>query len=570
MKLEEIVEKRNQEIELLQRNLKRQESLNQPTFPCTKCTKNFCSSLLLENHIRRKHPQVQESKDNDANLINTIKLELEIKKLKDRLNATEKELMDELMDKKIDCQQCKQNNQRKFQSIGVQSNFEEKEKDDFEKDAVAELLSNQMKNFEELKRIEETQINNLRSKLDETIAILIKRESIPSPAPRLIRNVDKTVGTSQSIESLTETKPQEDLWKSRCEKMEKIYEERMASTVTNIEQSYKDKMTSFEERMKELELEKLKFNDQLVTQSAKPKVQDEIVIQSPLSPKVVKKVHVAESSSSSSDSSLGEDEQPSEAASPPVFDFVKNSSVNKQTVQDPNPKPQTVQEPNLKPPALTQTFSGQKFFVKNSNRTKHKANEADKREKAENCFLRRLRSFGISKDQKQMSKQELVRIQSVLVDSRDEVKKKRKTFFKVRRQVLLNLDKTYELRETSKHNEEMQTKEAVKKTDGLNLTKIRQLDESYKKSATIQAKDEKLLKAETPKEIASTSKKAFLHKDLVTAQPTRDSEVSTKVKRKERKVEFDLGNEYKIHEIREEDDSDFDISSFTSEVEEIR
>lgn len=110
-RLEKIRRKKNEEIVSLHRKLQRAESAHaqQLVFPCSKCTKNFISLELLNAHMARKHaemgtnvatsgepkPAGRKLSETDSNLINTIKLELEVKQLKERLNATEKDLMDQ-------------------------------------------------------------------------------------------------------------------------------------------------------------------------------------------------------------------------------------------------------------------------------------------------------------------------------------------------------------------------------------------------------------------------------------------------------------------------------------------
>lgn len=246
-KLEETLNSRDEEIAQLQKKLKRHGHLTQQTFPCSKCTKNFITAELLESHNLRKHPPVQEAKDKDSNLINAIKLELEIKQLKERLNVSEKEKM-------MPCEKCLQNARRQFENKAIQSNFEEKEKDDFEKDEVRELLNHQMALFEEWKRSEESrnrkEIDQLRGKLDEMISTLkdgaLRKEvqvNPPSPAPRRIVISEKCVGTSRSVETLIEPKPMvdEDLWKTRFEELEK--------TVANIEKIYSEKMEQLQAKV---------------------------------------------------------------------------------------------------------------------------------------------------------------------------------------------------------------------------------------------------------------------------------------------------------------------------------
>ena len=144
--LQEKLKERNAELHQAKKKSKRLESnLMEDLYSCQKCTKNFESQLFLDSHMSRKH---HESKDQD--LINTIKLELEIKQLKERLNLTEKELMNP---KSVACEKCLQNEKRiyknignfwtlflnmcfnfiMFYSTGIQINYEEKEEQPTEK-----------------------------------------------------------------------------------------------------------------------------------------------------------------------------------------------------------------------------------------------------------------------------------------------------------------------------------------------------------------------------------------------------------------------------------------------------
>lgn len=430
-KLEEQVQKSNEENELLQKKLKRQEAINQPIFPCNKCTKNFLSAELLENHVLRKH---QESKDKDSHLINTIKLELEIKQLKERLNMTEKELK-EATGKSMDCERCRENSKRKFENVGIQSNFEEKEKDDVEKDAVLELLNNQMKHFEEWKHNEETryrcEITELREKLDETIEMLKQEASTrdahpPAPAPRRLVIAEKCIGTSKSVESLNLSiapKPEDTLWKTRYEELEKMYEEhqqRMTSTVTSIERMYSEKMADIEDSVRYLENENLKAREELQKKSQQKSEE----IPKPITPQIFK-IYKQELTSSS------ESEQEDE---------IKPLRVEEKIVQV-----APAQHEEVKP-----SFSAQKFFVRekktksNENLSKKaqekplkKASEKlskkssvklhdnshekllDTRHTAEELFNKRLDQLNIFPHQQRMSKHEFERVHSQMADMRE-------------------------------------------------------------------------------------------------------------------------------------------------------
>lgn len=98
-KLVKLVKKKNDEVTTLQKQYEHLQRTPKNVFPCFKCAKHFTSIDFLEDHIRRKHSDpelnVQTPKD-DTNLINTIKLELEVKQLKERLNLAEKEIQNQM------------------------------------------------------------------------------------------------------------------------------------------------------------------------------------------------------------------------------------------------------------------------------------------------------------------------------------------------------------------------------------------------------------------------------------------------------------------------------------------
>lgn len=108
-KLGRILKRKNQEIIALQSRIRELEKdRDVENFRCSKCTKSFNSYKHVTDHIERKH---YDSEDNvvhkkssppptpvtvtDKGLISTIKLELEVKQLKERLNAAEKDLQEQ-------------------------------------------------------------------------------------------------------------------------------------------------------------------------------------------------------------------------------------------------------------------------------------------------------------------------------------------------------------------------------------------------------------------------------------------------------------------------------------------
>ena len=165
LRMEKLLQKRDDEIHNLQRKLNKFE-LMQHVFPCKSCTKNFISEDLLNVHISRKHAEKENAAkavDMDSTLINTIKLELEIKQLKERLNGAEKQITDQ----KNSCEKCNKNSQEVGKSnICIQTNFDEvKEKDELEsgprsddfieKTELQGILNAQLEQFENWKQKDE-------------------------------------------------------------------------------------------------------------------------------------------------------------------------------------------------------------------------------------------------------------------------------------------------------------------------------------------------------------------------------------------------------------------------------
>lgn len=95
-RLAKILKKKNEEITQLHDKIKAMETT--VVYSCNKCFRRFATPELLDDHQRLSHME-QDSNlappPVDKNLINAIKLELEVKQLKERLNLAEKELQDQ-------------------------------------------------------------------------------------------------------------------------------------------------------------------------------------------------------------------------------------------------------------------------------------------------------------------------------------------------------------------------------------------------------------------------------------------------------------------------------------------
>ena len=400
------MENRDEEILLLQKKLQKQEVLHRKVYPCTRCTKNFISSELLSVHIFRKHKHNEESKsivDKDSNLINTIKLELEIKQLKERLNSSEKELMDNKNTPILECKKCLENSLKQFFNVGIQSNFEVKEKDEREKDYIEksdlqEILSSQLKQFEEWKITEEqkysSEILDLRTKLDKTIELLKHKEDT-SVTP--MNNAEKCVGTNRQIliEKMTQVarEPEpENHWKLRYQELEEN-QRKISSSVYNIEKMYSEQIRKIEDSVQHLKDEKVSSSEIVPLPSIRQHVEARIV------PELRAKPNIQTSSSSESSE---EDEVIKQL--PAVTHNKKEDS------------------PHLSP---IQSFSAQKFFIRQKSAKSRKSASIEiqsSKEKALDLFQQRLNKMGIS-EKNRLNRLEYEKISSEMVQSRESAKK---------------------------------------------------------------------------------------------------------------------------------------------------
>jgi len=128
----------NNEVIQLHKKITQIEAIREVVYPCHLCPKNFISNEALNVHIGRKHrvaspPSLasgtgkdkDRDKDTDVHLINTIKMELEIKQLKERLNAAEKNIKERSTGSK------RVSPRQEQRTVGIQSNLAEpKDKDE--------------------------------------------------------------------------------------------------------------------------------------------------------------------------------------------------------------------------------------------------------------------------------------------------------------------------------------------------------------------------------------------------------------------------------------------------------
>ena len=260
----------NNEILQLHKKITQMEAIHEVIYPCHLCTKNFVSSDALSLHISRKHqgnngklekrPDGQHSllkeRENDMALINTIKLELEIKQLKERLNNTEKEIKDKNIESNntYPTKSIETALEPKISthSIGIQSNLSEiKERDDKSDDDLSIssenrqklcLLQEKLQDFERWK--EEQKVQN-----SEFLTEINKKLKEFSAALEVAKNNDmheQKVGTSSAVENLEMllSKRIEDIGKANASKLDEI--------VNKIETNYKDKLDKLEAELKKI------------------------------------------------------------------------------------------------------------------------------------------------------------------------------------------------------------------------------------------------------------------------------------------------------------------------------
>ena len=260
----------NNEILQLHKKITQMEAIHEVIYPCHLCTKNFVSSDALSLHISRKHqanngklekrPDVPHSlfkeRENDMTLINTIKLELEIKQLKERLNNTEKEIKDKNMESAntfpTKSTETALEPKNSTHSIGIQSNLSEiKERDDKSDDDLSTssenrqklcLLQEKLQDFERWKEEQKVQNTEFLTEINKKL----KEFSAALETTRSNDIHEQKLEASPAVENLEMllSKRIEDIGKANASKLDEI--------VNKIEINYKDKLEKLEAELKKL------------------------------------------------------------------------------------------------------------------------------------------------------------------------------------------------------------------------------------------------------------------------------------------------------------------------------
>ncbi|KAL7728487.1 hypothetical protein ACLKA6_012502 [Drosophila palustris] len=265
-KLRQSLAESNNEVVQLHKKITQIEAIREVVFPCHLCTKNFISNDALNIHMGRKHRVgtptisnvagggVPKDKDNDMQLINTIKMELEIKQLKERLNAAERNIKERSGSSRHQASPRKDQatGTTSVRNVGIQSNLAEyKEKDEIESDASERKeqlhgLAERLSSFEawqtQLKNSNEQFIRDINQKLEDLSHALEQSKKVT------------TVATA-SAEERVATPCLEDLERILTEKVAeigKVSANKLEEVVYHLEMGYKDKLEALERELRRL------------------------------------------------------------------------------------------------------------------------------------------------------------------------------------------------------------------------------------------------------------------------------------------------------------------------------
>ncbi|EDW98933.1 zinc finger protein DZIP1 isoform X1 [Drosophila yakuba] len=258
----------NNEVVQLHKRITQIEAIREVVYPCHLCTKNFISNEALNVHIGRKHrvasppsltsatgKEKDRDKATDVHLINTIKMELEIKQLKERLNAAERNIKERSTGSK------RVSPRQEQRTVGIQSNLAEpKEKDEDSGEARQSEASERKEQLtglaERLSNFEEWQ-SQLKHSNEQFIQDINKRLEGLSQA---LEQNKQASGSTPPLEERVATPCLEDLERILTEKVAeigKISAHRLEEVVFHLEVGYKEKLEALERELKQLSVQKV-------------------------------------------------------------------------------------------------------------------------------------------------------------------------------------------------------------------------------------------------------------------------------------------------------------------------
>ncbi|KAH8246928.1 hypothetical protein KR032_004273 [Drosophila birchii] len=253
------------EVVQLHKRITQIEAIREVVYPCHLCPKNFISNEALNVHIGRKHrvasppslPSGQgkdkdKDKETDLHLINTIKMELEIKQLKERLNAAERNIRERGTGSKRASPRVQEQ-----RSVGIQSNLTEaKEKDEGSGEQAVESEASERKEqmtglAERLKNFEEWQ-QQLKQSNEHFIKDINQRLEVLS---RALEQSKQASASTPPLEDRVATPCLEDLERILTEKVAeigKVSAHKLEEVVYHMEMGYREKLEALERELKQL------------------------------------------------------------------------------------------------------------------------------------------------------------------------------------------------------------------------------------------------------------------------------------------------------------------------------
>lgn len=423
-RLTKSVRKRENEVQQLQKRIQHLEmtSIHQNIFPCDKCTKNFVSLEMLNIHMQRKHPvpvtNASPAKGDDLTLINTIKLELEIKQLKEELNKINR--IEKERDNKIE------EPSKTFTSIGIQSNLDEvKDKDDSEEN-LKSLFKKQEKMLENWKNVEqkryESDVQHLQREFKETV------NDFKEQTKQLI---EENTNLRASLPELQVTPIQTDdsLWKDRYSKLEKMYldnQSLISKTINDLNVKYTESLIKPKINVVETQtIHLVKTPNTNKMKLAKTSPPDNRVHVDTVEVLVKENSFEDLSESSSNSSSLVEEVQSSDDDDVIVPD--KPTPIGLQSEQSEkieNLLQKNVSKPKIDPPPVENQSKKPQFS----------------RNETENILNKRLRELGIDPEWKTLPEASFNSALLKLAQKREVHKKKFNKFFVVRNKLLKQIE----------------------------------------------------------------------------------------------------------------------------------
>lgn len=491
LELKDELMKRNDAVESILRKVKKRVEL----FPCKECSKKFETQELLDGHVDRRHKDNHhQEKPDDNHLINTLKLEIEIRDLKQKLNASEKALMDT---KLKECDRCLEHSKLVFKDIGIQhhfeinskdigiqSNSEEKELDDIERSKsvdeirlINESLRNKMdesfRQFQAYKEIEEKrhhqEVNDIKKMLVSAVNDFKRhveaRPKSPSIAPRKTVAIQASEDINEanvSQNSFAYRREEENLWKTRYCELQKMYEDikvQVPKSMKNQDRAYSEKIQNLEESVRKLQAELKESNSRrletIPKRPPKPKpralqlIPSKVVQNKELIPNVrikkPKKVYSTSSEDEDKEFIIQKPVQRVHEFSPKVLEKPQVSLNKLQSLSSPENA------------SCRKTFSGQKWLPNNHQKKSEEITKLPtsslnqtKRTDAEHKFSKRLSEFKIDTNQSTLSSKKMEEVQSEMASRRDEQKKSHPRFFITRKKIKTKVEELFKSYQNSK------------------------------------------------------------------------------------------------------------------------